>query len=166
MRAMQELSADRRCGVRFALIFCRDFLRATRFSVSCCCLLVTMFFAAHAQESTTLISLETGAFLPEQVERGKAVFDVECTDCHEMEEFTGPGAYFEEQQGETLWTVFEYIWAEMPEDKPAWLEPEEYADVLAYLLSVYGFPAGDRALPTERDPLSNIELTVPSRPGS
>lgn len=90
----------------------------------------------------------------------------ECTDCHEIEEFTGVGAYLESQEGETLWDVFEFIWSEMPEDRPSWLEPEEYADILAYVLSVYGFPSGDSDMPIERDALRTVTITVPQRPGS
>jgi mono/diheme cytochrome c family protein len=110
-------------------------------------------------------ALANGIFSQAQVERGRSSFESECMDCHELEEFTGPDAYFEEQQGESLWSVFEFIWAEMPEDKPAWLEPEEYADILAFILSVYGFPAGDGDLPTDQRVLEQIELILPLRSG-
>lgn len=87
-------------------------------------------------------------------------------DCHEIEEFTGVGAYLEDEDGETVWEVFEYIWAEMPEDNPASLEPSEYADVLAYVFSVYGLPAGDTDMPIDRAALEKIEIARPVRPGS
>ena len=87
-------------------------------------------------------------------------------DCHEIEEFVGAGAFFDEQEGETLWSVFEFVWSEMPEDRPAWLDPEEYADILAYLLSVYGFPAGKKDLPIEQADLEHYLVMPPERPGS
>ena len=120
----------------------------------------------RAQMPYDVNSLSEGAFSARQVERGSEGFGLECMDCHETEEFTGPGAYFEEQEGENLWSVFEFIWAEMPEDKPAWLDPEEYAEILAYLLSVYGFPAGELDLPIDRESLEPIVVTRPERPGS
>jgi mono/diheme cytochrome c family protein len=111
-------------------------------------------------------STQDGIFSADQVERGRQSFLWECMDCHEMEEFTGVGAYLEEMEDESVWEVFEYIWSEMPEDRPAWLEPEQYADILAYILSVYGAPAGDRDMPIDREPLIEIKITRPELPGS
>jgi len=110
--------------------------------------------------------LVSGVFSAEQVERGREAFYAECMECHELEEFTGPGAYLEEQEGESLWSVFEFIWAEIPADKPAWLEPTEYADILSFILSVYGFPAGDSELPIDQDSLEGIRISAPERQGS
>jgi len=111
-------------------------------------------------------STQDGIFSADQVERGRQSFLWECMDCHEMEEFTGVGAYLEKMEEESVWEVFEYIWSEMPEDRPAWLEPEQYADILAYILSVYGAPAGDRDMPIDREPLIDIKITRPELPGS
>jgi mono/diheme cytochrome c family protein len=117
-------------------------------------------------QSTEPSTIRDGVFSTAQVERGRELFNGICTDCHEIEEFTGVGAYLEEQEGETLWDVFEYIWAEMPEDNPASLEPNEYADVLAYVLSVYGMPAGAADMPIERAPLDKVKIARPVLPGS
>ena len=119
-----------------------------------------------AQSETDDASLTSGVFSADQVERGRERFDSECMDCHELEEFTGPGAFLEEQEGETLWSVFEFIWSEMPEDKPAWLEPSEYADILSFILSVYGFPSGDSDLSTDKASLEKIRIAAPEGSGS
>ena len=111
-------------------------------------------------------STRDGIFSAAQVERGRESFLWECMECHEMEEFTAAGAYLEQMDGETLWEVFEYIWSEMPEDEPSWLEPEEYADILAYILSVYGMPAGEQDMPTNEAELERIVIQGPSLPGS
>ena len=86
-------------------------------------------------------------------------------ECHELEEYTAPGAYLEEMDGKTVWEVFEFIWTEMPEDMPSWLEPKEYAEILAYILSVYGMPAGEADLPTDKDALEDIVIVGPGRGG-
>jgi S-disulfanyl-L-cysteine oxidoreductase SoxD len=119
-------------------------------------------------QTTERRSIRDGVFSAAQVERGRESFLWRCMDCHEMEEFTGVGAYFEkvENQGKTLWEVFEYIWSEMPEDSPAWLEPAEYADILAYMLSVYGLPTGASDMPTNRAALDRVMIEGPSLPGS
>jgi mono/diheme cytochrome c family protein len=111
-------------------------------------------------------TVRDGIFSAGQVERGRDAFTWICMDCHEIEEFTGPGAYLEEMDGESVWDVFEYVWAEMPEDNPASLEPSEYADVLAYVLSVYGLPTGPADMPTDQATLEEIAIARPERPGS
>jgi mono/diheme cytochrome c family protein len=111
-------------------------------------------------------TVRDGVFSAAQVERGKRNFDVICMNCHEIQEFTGPGAYFDEAEGKTVWEVFEYVWAEMPEDEPASLDPKDYAAILAYTLSVYGLPAGDADLGIERASLEAITIVAPARPGS
>jgi mono/diheme cytochrome c family protein len=126
----------------------------------------TVALAALAQLPVETRTVREGIFSVAQVERGRDSFTWICMDCHEIEEFTGVSAYLEEMEGKQLWEIFEYIWAEMPEDNPASLEPDEYADVLAYVLSVYGLPAGDADMPTDRATLEAITLTRPELPGS
>jgi mono/diheme cytochrome c family protein len=111
-------------------------------------------------------TVRDGVFSAAQVDRGRELFEYICMNCHEIEEFTGVGAYLEEMEGKDVWEVFEYVWAEMPEDEPASLDPEDYAAVLAYVFSVYGLPSGDADLPIERAPLEAITITRPSLPGS
>jgi hypothetical protein len=83
-------------------------------------------------------------------------------ECHELEEYTAAGAYLEEMEGKSVWEIFEFIWSEMPEDNPSWLAPEQYADILAYILSIYGMPAGEEDLPTDEGTLEEIVVQGPS----
>jgi mono/diheme cytochrome c family protein len=121
-------------------------------------------WAAVAQ--TPPRTVRDGVFSAAQVERGKHEFESICMNCHEIAEFTGPGAFFEEAEGKTVWEVFEYISAEMPEDEPGSLDPQDYAAVLAYVLSVYGLPTGPADLAVDRKPLEAIEIARPELPGS
>jgi mono/diheme cytochrome c family protein len=123
-------------------------------------------WAALAQAPAPERTVRDRVFSAAQVERGRREFTSICTNCHEIEEFTGPGAYFEEVEGETVWEVFDYISSEMPEDDPASLELEDYAAILAYTLSVYGLPTGDGDLPVDRKSLETITIARPERPGS
>ena len=106
-------------------------------------------------------TIRDGVYSPEQAARGARLFESICMNCHEISEFTGEGAYLSEVEGEPLWDTFEYIWAEMPEDDPASLDPEEYAAVLAYIFESYGLPPGTTALPTDRATLSGISIAAP-----
>jgi mono/diheme cytochrome c family protein len=121
-------------------------------------------WAAFAQAPARTV--RDGVFSAAQVERGRHQFTSICMNCHEIAEFTGPGAYFEESDGKTVWEIFEFIWAEMPEDEPASLDPKDYAAILAYTLSVYGLPTGEADLPIDRESLDAIEIVRPERPGS
>ena len=122
--------------------------------------------AAGVAQSPEQRTVRDGVFSNEQVERGRGTFSRVCADCHDIEEFTGVGAYLEDIEGDTVWDLFEYVWEEMPEDYPSSLEPTEYADVLAYVFSVWGLAAGESELPTERAPLDAIVIERPERPGS
>jgi mono/diheme cytochrome c family protein len=116
-------------------------------------------------QGTQVRTVRDGVFSAAQVVAGREVFETVCVNCHEIEEFTGVGAYLEEVEGKPLWETFEYVWAEMPEDDPASLEPTDYAAVLSYLFSVYGLPTGAVDLPIDRGALESITITAPALGG-
>jgi mono/diheme cytochrome c family protein len=120
--------------------------------------------AAVAQNAERTV--RDGVFSAPQAERGQELFESICMNCHEIAEFTAAGAYLDEVDGQPLWETFEYIWAEMPEDEPASLNPEDYAAVLAYVFSIYGLPSGETDLPIDRAALEAITITRPAPPGS
>jgi mono/diheme cytochrome c family protein len=111
-------------------------------------------------------TIRDGVFTPAQAERGAQVFGSICTNCHEIAEFTGPGAYLEDVEGKPLWETFDFVSSEMPEDDPGSLRPDEYAAVLAYIFSVYGQPSGEAELAVDRKSLEAITIVRPALPGS
>jgi hypothetical protein len=48
----------------------------------------------------------------------------------------------------------------MPEDKPGSLSRAQNADILAYMLRVNGFPAGEKVLSTEAGALGQITFRM------
>ena len=60
-----------------------------------------------------------------------------------------------------MWEMFDVISDTMPEDKPASLTPEEYVDVMAYLLMLNNFPTGNTELPVGKEALSAIVMEKP-----
>jgi mono/diheme cytochrome c family protein len=110
-------------------------------------------------------SVRDGVFSAAQVEAGRKIFESICVNCHEVDEFTGAGAYLEDVDGKPLWETFDYIWSEMPEDDPSSLEPQDYAAVLSYLFSVYGLPVGNSDLPVDRASLETITIVKPALAG-
>jgi S-disulfanyl-L-cysteine oxidoreductase SoxD len=114
--------------------------------------------AAGGSEPRTI---RDGVFSAAQVTRGERSFVWECMDCHEVAEFTIARGYLEQMHGSTVWEIYDYVWRTMPEDRPSWLRPETYADILAYLFDAYGLPAGDTDLPTDRETLESIVVVSP-----
>jgi mono/diheme cytochrome c family protein len=111
-------------------------------------------------------SVRDGVYSPAQAQRGERLFESICTSCHELEEFTGSGGYLELAAGRSLWETFDYVAAEMPEDDPGSLQPEEYAAVVAYLLRAYGLPSGTVELTADRGLLETLALARPMQPRS
>jgi len=134
---------------------------ATALAITAVCALAVLVASAQTEPRT----VRDGVFSAAQVKRGQRIFKTICVNCHEIEEFTGPGAYLEDHEGKPLWDTFDFIWSNMPDDDPSSLEPAEYAAVLAYLFSVYGLPTGDADLPIDRKALESITITRPKPAG-
>jgi mono/diheme cytochrome c family protein len=138
--------------------------RGARRQLVAAALVAALAGGVGAQEAAR--SVRDGVYSPAQAQRGERLFESICTSCHELEELTGSGGYFELAEGQSLWDTFDYVAAEMPEDDPGSLQPEEYAAVLAYLLRAYGLPSGTAELPAARGPLETLAMARPAPPRS
>lgn len=131
-----------------------------------------VFAVAHA----------AGAFTPAQVTHGAWIFRRQCARCHGPDaqgkadawkgltapELAGPNALPEaprpfqqirRQPFETAADVFDFVSTAMPADQPASLEPDEYWDVIAYILDLNGVPADGVPL----DAASATRVALPHR---
>jgi len=113
--------------------------------------------AISAQETK---SVKAGVYTAEQSDRGIALYKKECASCHAPNRFTDD-LFYTSFAGKPMWEMFDVISDTMPEDDPGGMKPEEYADVIAYLLKLNGFPAGAVELPTSKDALSLIMMEKP-----
>ena len=80
-----------------------------------------------------------------QARRGENAFLASCTACHASSEFSA-NAFRRRWSNRTAADLFDLMSATMPEDAPASLSPEQYVDIVAYMLSLNGFDtsgAGD-----------------------
>ena len=59
------------------------------------------------------------------------------------------GPFIDPWDGERLAELMSYMQETMPQDNPGSLSAEDYTDVLAYVLKVNEFPAGDLDLTVE-----------------
>ena len=71
-------------------------------------------------------------------------------------------AFREKWNGAPLSQLFGFISSTMPKEQPGTLEPDEYAEVVAYLLKINGAPPGKSELPAEAAPLKKIRIAMPA----
>lgn len=102
-----------------------------------------------------------GIYTQAQANRGKEVYEVECALCHGPREFTGT-AFLRRWSNMPVGSLFVHIQNTMPQSAPGILTPRQTADVVAYVLSLNGFPAGNTELPSAPEELSRIRFERPS----
>jgi mono/diheme cytochrome c family protein len=105
-------------------------------------------------------SVTAGVYTAAQADRGVNVFRSKCASCHAPNRFTDD-LFYSSFAGKPLWEMFDVISDTMPEDNPGSLKKEEYADVIAYLLKLNNFPAGQTDLPTDQEALRAIMMEKP-----
>ncbi len=122
-----------------------------------------------------MASVWDGVFTEAQATRGQAVYSGACGICHGRRLNGAPedpdmrstpplarARFLRIWEGRSLATLFEYTRATMPEDNPNSLTEQEYADVIAYMLTVGGMPAGGDEL--QSDPHSLARVVIQPRP--
>jgi mono/diheme cytochrome c family protein len=112
----------------------------------------------QAPQATTNSAVYTAA----QAARGEAVFAEKCSACHDPARFTG-AAFFDAFDGKALKELWDIASGTMPEDNPGSLKPQEYGDIVAYVLKLNAFPAGDAELPGIAGAMANIKVEKPKQ---
>ena len=124
--------------------------------ISCAAALLPFVAAAvsgQAPTKTTNDSVYTAA----QAERGKKAFSTSCTTCHDTARFSGD-TFAEAWTGKPLKEIWDVASGTMPEDNPGSLKQQEYADIIAYFLSLNEYPAGDTELAPGAGPMASIKV--------
>jgi len=122
-----------------------------------------------------IASVWDGVFSEAQATRGQEVYEGACGLCHGRRLNGAPddpdmrstpplarARFLRIWDGRSLATLFEYSRATMPENNPNSLTEQEYVDVIAYMLSVGGMPAGGDEL--QLDPRSLARVVIGPRP--
>jgi len=134
--------------------------------VSCAALTATAAFAAHAgaQTSTPAPSRTTasGVYTEEQAMRGRDTYQMQCKSCHTPASHTGP-TFASWWDRKPLSELYLFISVKMPKNEPGSLQPNEYADLVAYLLRVNDMPGGSEELPADSVALKKIRIDVKPR---
>jgi mono/diheme cytochrome c family protein len=125
---------------------------------ACAALLVTTTALAVSGQGQK--SVKAGVYTAAQSDRGQALFRSKCASCHAPNRFTDD-LFYTSFAGKPMWEMFDVISDTMPEDNPGSMKPEEYVDVMAYLLKLNNFPTGNTELPVGKDALSAILMEKP-----
>lgn len=105
------------------------------------------------------------SYSPEQVDRGKKIYDRECEDCHGGDLRGGMnggpplrGLSFEHKfaDGAPASAMYMFMFSMMPPNDPGRYSESEYADLMAYILNMNGFQEGGGALPSDVDALDHV----------
>jgi mono/diheme cytochrome c family protein len=106
-----------------------------------------------------------GVYTSAQAARGKEPFERSCARCHNIElagSQRGPAlkgnAFWSKYDNENLSSLFMFIRDTMPQDGPSLLSDEIKADVLSYIMSVNGMPAGNTELKADLRALDEIKI--------
>ena len=92
--------------------------------------------------------------------RGLDVYRDVCADCHYRSDFRGTQFQFEWRR-RSVRDFYRIIVETMPEEKPGELDPQQYVDVVAFLLSLNGFTPGDAELVADEEALRAYSMAAP-----
>lgn len=106
-----------------------------------------------------------GVYTAEQARRGAALYAEHCASCHGLALTGGEsappltgGEFMSNWNGLTLGDLFDRIRVSMPADRPGTLSRSQTAGILAHLLNVSEFPAGQTELSTQTEALKQIRI--------
>ena len=138
-------------------------MRSTGACAIVCAILAAMAASLGAQASK---SVWNGVYSETQATRGKKLYVNSCAACHQ-EGLQGADLAPALKGDEFLlrWSdrsMFEFVdrvATTMPQDTPGSLNPQENADIVAYVLQVNRFPAGQDELPSDAAAQKAIAIT-------
>lgn len=112
-----------------------------------------------AEDLAPSLSINSGVYSKAQAERGASVYPVACGKCHgylldgapdDDDMFSTPPIggrkFLRNWNGRTLAALFEYTRTTMPANNPGFLDEQELADIVAFMLERSGAPAGGEEL--------------------
>jgi mono/diheme cytochrome c family protein len=114
---------------------------------------------ARAQSSSPQAARSTasGVYTDEQATRGRDTYQMQCKSCHTPASHTG-ATFASWWDRKPLSELFEFVTTRMPKNEPGSLQPDEYADVIAYLLKLNEMPSGREELPADSVALKKIRI--------
>jgi mono/diheme cytochrome c family protein len=122
-------------------------------------------YGAKMQSSPPPIEPTTtakGVYTAAQAVRGEETYMNMCVGCHATGTYSTP-VFREKWDRHPVSELYELISDTMPKQDPASLTPQEYAQLVAYLLKINDVPAGNTELPSELEMLKKITIEMPKK---
>lgn len=113
-----------------------------------------------ASSASSATAVSDGVFTSNQASSGEETFREACMFCHAANEFSG-GRFMLRWNGLTAGEIFDVVSTQMPEGNPGSLRPAEYASLVAYILSLNGYPTGENPLPADLSALEKLQIDAP-----
>ena len=107
--------------------------------------------------SATPRSTASGVYTVEQAARGRDTYAMQCKSCHTPASHTG-ATFAQWWDRKPLSELYLFIMTKMPKNEPGSLQPDEYAELVAYLLKMNEMPAGTAELPADSVALRKIRI--------
>ena len=125
---------------------------------------VSALSQARGQSSSPQATRSTtsGVYTDEQATRGRDTYQMQCKSCHTPASHTG-ATFASWWDRKPLSELFEFVTTRMPKNEPGSLQPDEYADVIAYLLKLNDMPSGSDELPADSVALKKIRIETAKR---
>jgi mono/diheme cytochrome c family protein len=127
-------------------------------------------FTALTFAQSAASSVWDGVFTEEQVKRGAAAYQRDCSNCHgaalEGGDMTPPlvgGGFTSNWNDLTLGDLFDRIRLTMPLDSPGKLSRQQNVDVIAFILKTNAWPTGTTELAPDVGALKQIKVEAAKR---
>lgn len=105
-------------------------------------------------------TVNDGIYTKDQAKVGEELYAAQCLICHDKKYFRPVLKRWEGQSLSILYTVMS---TSMPESNPGFLSEKEYVDILAYILSLSRYAAGDTELDYQNGVLDEVIVEARKR---
>ncbi|MBT5219567.1 MAG: cytochrome c [Woeseia sp.] len=105
-------------------------------------------------------SINDGVYTKEQAKVGEVLYTQQCILCHDKKYFR---PVLKRWEGQAINVLFTVMSTSMPENNPGFLSEKEYVDILAYVLSLSRYTAGDSELEYKDGALDDLIVAARQR---
>ena len=98
-------------------------------------------------------------YTEEQATRGRDPYQMQCKSCHTPASHTG-ATFASWWERKPLSDLYLFVTTRMPKNEPGSLQPDEYVDLIAYLLKLNDLPSGSEPLPADSVALKKIRIDI------
>jgi mono/diheme cytochrome c family protein len=109
-------------------------------------------------------SLPPATYAADQAAQGRQVYETVCARCHPPDQLDG-AQFSLGWKDRRMYDLYSLLTNTMPQDKPGTLAPEQYVDVIAYLLQRSHAAIG-AALPADTGALKKMRIDVSAGGGT